>query len=261
MKQLKFLKIVALALMVVLIATILAGFVKPASAHSSFPNNIWEWDQEDWNRFYGYYQNQNQSQNRPANGWYNGRYFYYDEGSRSWYFIGEDGCTYSCNPPYEYKDNNTNYNYNYNSYSNYNYYNGIINNYDGASEYQASILAKIIYLYGHGVASQTQQACVGWTVMNSVDLSSGNDIGSIAPLFHYDANKPTVDDYGRDLMPLARDIIFRWKAGRSGIQNNGRVLPAGYTYVWSTGSTVAFRNNANANSPAWGYSYASPYGN
>lgn len=252
----KFIKISSLAVVVALLATIVSGFMKPALAHENFPNNIWEWDQEDWNRFYSY-QNQNQNQNRPADGWYNGRYYYYN--GNSWYFIGEDGCSYSCDPPYGY--NNYNYANSNNGYNNYNYYGGILNVYDGASEYQASILAKIIYLYGHGVASQTQQACIGWTVMNSVDLSTNTDIGSIAPLFHYDANKPTVDDFGRNLMPLARDIIFRWKAGRSGVQNNGRVLPAGYCYVWSTGSTVAFRSSADQNSPAWGYSYTSPYGN
>ncbi|MBQ3293008.1 hypothetical protein IJG93_01710 [Candidatus Saccharibacteria bacterium] len=159
-----------------------------------------------------------------------------------------------------YYGNSTTPNYGYNNYSGYNFYGGVINAYDAATENQAVILAKIIYLYGHGVSSVTSQACVGWTVMNSIDASGGGvDIGTIAPNFHYDASLPTTDDFGRDLLPLARDIILRWKAGRAGIANNGRVLPSGYLYATSTGSAVTFTTAPNGGS-IWNYSYTTPYG-
>ncbi|MBR3252653.1 hypothetical protein IKF84_01095 [Candidatus Saccharibacteria bacterium] len=159
-----------------------------------------------------------------------------------------------------YYGNNPNYNYTYNNYSGYNFYGGIINAYDTATENQAVILAKIIYLYSHGVPSVTSQACVGWTVMNSIDASGGGvDIGTIAPNFHYDASLPTTDDFGRDLLPLARDVIFRWKAGRAGVTNNGRVLPGGYYYATSTGSAVTF-TTAPGGGTTWNYSYTTPYG-
>ena len=155
------------------------------------------------------------------------------------------------------KGNGNGYNGAYN-YPAYNYYAGVLNIYDAGTEGQAKILAQIMHLYAHGVASQTQQACVGWSVLNSVDASGGGvDIGAVAPNFHYNAAEATTDDFGRDLMPLARDIIFRWKAGRAGISNNGRVLPLGYCYVTSTGSAVTFTNGAGG---AWNFSAVSPYG-
>lgn len=217
----------------------------------TWPDNIDDWSQDDWNEWW---RMQNEAANRAG-------YYYYDP--YTGYYWDGNGYCYG-NPSYY---NNNGYYYNYpinnsnNSYNGYNYYNGILDIYDGNTEGQAQILAKIIYLYGHGVASQTAQACIGWSVMNSVDASgSGVDIGAIAPNFHYDANSPTRDDFGRDLMPLARDIIFRWKAGRAGIGNNGRVLPGGYCWVWSTGNAVTFRNTPNESGGIWNYSYSSPYG-
>lgn len=261
----KTLKIMSLAVLIAVAATVISSFIPIGSveAHQNFPDNVWDWDDEDWDKFIRVYQ-------APVDVWYDG--VHYLNIGDNWWYIASDGEPYPCERPrasydenynlngsyYNYYNNNSNY---HNSFYGTNFYGGVLNIYDGASEYQAQVLAKIINLYAHGVASQTQQACVGWTVMNSVDASPGNDIGSIAPLFHYDASRPTVDDFGRDLMPLARDIVYRWKAGRSGVQNNGRVLPQGYIYVWSTGNAVAFRTTGNESTPAWGYSLASPYGN
>lgn len=269
----KIVKIFSLGLAVAVVSIILASIGQPvitALAHD-FPHDLRDWGKEDWEKFYEY-QNKYYYENNPYDnrqnsyvGYYNGHAVYWN-GSH-YYYIGDDGCQYYCDDyyrqPYQsYQQPYQQPQYNYNGYGNYNYYSGVISNaYDANTEYQAQILAKIMYLYAHGVASQTQQACVGWAVMNSIDASGGGvDIGSIAPNFHYDSSKPTTDDFGRDLMPLARDVIFRWQAGRSGISNNGRVLPAGYCWVWSTGSTVYFRNTANESGAVWNYSYQTPYG-
>lgn len=269
-------RIVSRGLAIALVALVIASYSEPliALAHE-FPHDLSDWSQHDWEKFYEYY-SKNNYPNDPAQRewsyynqqgvWYNNHYVYQD--SNGWYYIDENANRVACSSPYQ-----QNYNYNYypyynysnannNGYAGYNYYGGVLNNYDAATEGQAQILAKIMYLYAHGVASQTAQACVGWTVMNSIDASSGGvDIGAIAPNFHYDASKPTTDDFGRDLMPLARDVIFRWKAGKAGVTSNGRVLPSGYCYVWSTGSAVVFRNTPNESGAPWGYSYTSPYGN
>lgn len=150
---------------------------------------------------------------------------------------------------------------NINNYSGYNFYAGILDVYDGSTEDQAAVLARIMAIYAHGTPSQTAQACVGWAVMNSVDASPrGTTICDVAPNFGYDYNALTIDDFGRDLTPLARDIIFRWKAGRAGISNNGRVLPSGYCYVWSNGSILTFRTTPNESGTPWNYSAATPYG-
>ncbi|MBR3324285.1 hypothetical protein IKG24_01965 [Candidatus Saccharibacteria bacterium] len=245
-KRLKrLIKIVLRGIAIALVATILVSYGQPivtALAHD-FPSDINDWSQYDWDKFYEYVRDHDRNWNRDR---------YYDP-----YY----GCYRDYPVYYNYNyGNGTAYNnaYNYNSY---NYYGGVLDVYDANTEGQAQILAKIINLYAHGVASQTGQACVGWAVMNSVDASSGGaDIGAVAPNFHYDASRPTSDDFGRDLMPLARDIVFRWKAGRAGIGNNGRVLPGGYCWVWSTGDTLAFRNTPSESGAIWNYSSPSPYG-
>lgn len=268
----KFFKILSLSLVIAIVSTIIVSVGQPivaAFAHD-FPHDLRDWGTEDWEKFYEY-QNRYYYENNPYDsrqnnyiGYYNGHAVYWN--GNHYYYIGDDGCQYYCDDyyrqpyqsyqqPYQQQPQYSNTNYGNN------YYNGVINAYDAGSEAQAQILAKIIHLYGHGVASQTAQACVGWAVMNSVDASGGGvDIGAVAPNFHYNSSEATTDDFGRDLMPLARDVIYRWKAGRSGMANNGRVLPSGYCWVWSTGSTVYFRNTPNESGAVWNYSYTSPYG-
>lgn len=215
-------------------------------AHT-WPENPGDWTAKDWEAWNNY--------------WYQWQQYYKNQNCTPYYDPYYNGIIYPVAPATTTNAPGNSYNYAY-DYKNYNYYAGVLDVYDANTEGQAVILAKIIYLYGHGVASQTQQAAVGWAVMNSIDDSSGAaDIGSIAPNFHYDASKPTRDDFGRDLMPLARDVIFRWKAGRAGYSNIGRVLPNGYDYVWSTGSTLTFRTTADDSGRTWGFSWKTPYAN
>lgn len=219
----------------------------------------------------------------PTEGWYDGHYCYFN--GDKYYYVGNDGCTYICNPQPNWNNNdhrdhkerywndcnnwnnwnnyNYNYNYNYNNaFNNYNFYGGILDVYDGSTEDQATVLARIMNIYAHGVASQTAQASVGWSVMNSVDASGkGANVCTVAGNFGYDYNGNITDDFGRSLLPLARDIIFRWKAGRAGIAANGRVLPGGYYYVTSTGNAVSVTTGPNGSGTIWNYSYATPYGN
>lgn len=238
----KIIKIFSAAFALAIVAIIVVSFGQPVRevmASHSFPEKLDDWSEHDWDKFYEYLEEQWEKENRYCYGTY---------------------------PPYY----NPYYNYNYggaiiqpnnNVFNNYNYYNGLIDVYDANTEGQAQILAKIIHLYGHGVASQTQQACIGWSVINSVDGSgAGADIGTVAGNFHYNSGESTTDDFGRDLMPLARDLIFRWKAGRAGISNNGRVLPGGYCWVWSTGTEVYFRNVPNESGTVWNYNCQTPYG-
>ena len=218
----------------------------------------------------------------PTEGWYNGHYCYWN-GSK-YYYVGNDGCTYICDPQPDWNNNdrkdhkndcnwnynnwnywnnncnwNNNNNYN-NGFNNYNFYGGVLDVYDGSTEDQAVVLARIINIYAHGVASQTAQAGVGWAVMNSVDASGkGASVCTVAGNFGYDYNGNLTDDFGRSLLPLARDIIFRWKAGRSGIASNGRVVPGGYYYVTSTGNMIAITTGPNGSGGVWNFSYKTPY--
>lgn len=235
-----------------------------------FPSNLDDWTKEDWKKFAEYceeHDDHHRDRDKGKEGWYNGRYYYYN--GDNYYYVADDGCTYTCDKP-PYFDNNNNcsnncppnnnyYNYNYNGY---NFYGGILDVYDGSTEDQATVLARIINIYAHGVASQTAQAAVGWAVMNSVDASGrGANVCTVAGNFNYDYNGNVTDDFGRSLLPLARDILFRWKAGRAGCGSNGRVLPGGYFYVTSTGGAVAFGSNPNEARAVTSFGYASPYGN
>ena len=237
---------------IIILAILILGLGVTAYAHA-WPENLADWSSEDWRIFNeywaNYYKAQQQQYCNPYGYGYNNPYYNPNPYNNTGYYPHNANTT----------ERGNGYNNSYN-YWNYSYHSGVLDVYQPETEDQAVILAKIIWLYAHGVASQTQQAAVGWAVMNSIDDSTGaENIGSIASNFHYDASKPTVDDFGRDLMPLARDVIFRWKAGRAGISDNGRVLPNGYDYVTSNGIAVAFTQVING--VPWNFAWGTPYAN
>ena len=226
--------VIILAAVVALFATITAGVVS-AHAHT-WPENPADWSSDDWKAWNSFWDEYWKNHNINP---------YYQQCQKQ-----EEDIL---------KKKNTGSNYNY---TGYNYYSGIMNMYVAETEDQAIVLAKLIHRYGYGVASQTQQAGIAWSVLNSVDASGyGATINTVAGNFGYNAAEPTTDNFGRDLIPLARDVIWRWRAGKNGISANGRVLPTGYNYVWSDGSTAWFRTTPNESGTIWGWSYASPYGN
>ena len=241
----------------ILMASVLVlSLTIPVFAHD-WPENVEDWDDDDWEAWENYWDD-----------YYDHHDYYPDED------CDEDWDKYWDNYWDEYwRKHHDKYHNNYNNYNNnnyqpnanysgYNFYSGILDVYDASTENQATVLARIINIYAHGVSSRAQQAAVGWAVLNSVDASSrGVNICTVAPNFNYDYGNNVTDDYGRNLLPLARDIIFRWKAGRAGISNNGRVLPSGYYYVASTGSAVAFGSTPNEARSFQSFGYTSPYGN
>lgn len=140
---------------------------------------------------------------------------------------------------------------------------GIINYYDPETEAQAIKLAKTVKVEARGIWSITEQACIIWTCLNRVDNAKfpntidGNLVyGQMA----YKANVSTVDDYGRDIVPLARDVIYRWKLEKSGIEDVGRVLPKDYLWYAGNGQHNFFRNKYRGGT-RWNYSLPSPYEN
>ena len=128
-------------------------------------------------------------------------------------------------------------------------------------EEEAVVIAKIMYREARGIASITEQACVAWTILNRVD-ASGKSIIEIATApnqFAWDPYSPTVDDQGRDLIALAKDIIGRWEAEKNGETDVGRVLPSTYKYFGGSNGHNWFRENYEFNGEYWDYSLKSPY--
>ena len=122
------------------------------------------------------------------------------------------------------------------------------------------MLARIVYVEGRGVASQTEQACIIWTVLNRVD-AYGKSISEIilAPhQFSYKEEAPFYDDFGRDLRELARDVLQRWILEHMGEVNVGRVLPSNYFFFTGKNGHNWFRMEYKG-IEYWDYSFTSPY--
>ena len=140
--------------------------------------------------------------------------------------------------------------------------NGIIDVCDPEYEPMAIYMAKTMYLEVRGVWSETEQACVAWTILNRVDdprFESNIVFVVTAPnQFAYSKDAPTVDDYGRDLVKLAQDVIYRWKQEKLGNTAVGRVLPREYVYFSGDGNHNNFCKSFYYGSN-WDYSLVSPY--
>ena len=122
------------------------------------------------------------------------------------------------------------------------------------------MLARVVFVEGRGVASQTEQACIIWTVLNRVD-AYGKSISEIilAPhQFSYKEEAPFYDDFGRDLRELARDVLQRWTLEHMGEVDVGRVLPSNYFFFTGKNGHNWFRMEYKG-IEYWDYSFTSPY--
>ena len=77
--------------------------------------------------------------------------------------------------------------------------------------------------------------------------------------FYYSENFPTVDDFGRDLISLAEDVIARWEREKAGETDVGRVLPPEYFYYGALNNRNWFRTDYYDLSTKWYYEWDSPY--
>lgn len=122
------------------------------------------------------------------------------------------------------------------------------------------MLARLVYCEGRGVASQTEQACIIWTVLNRVDAYEKSISETIlAPhQFSYKEDAPFYDDFDRDLRELARDVLQRWTLENMGEADIGRVLPSNYFFFTGKNGHNWFRMGYT-DTECWDYSFASPY--
>lgn len=143
-------------------------------------------------------------------------------------------------------------------------YSGVLDysvTYNADTETEAVMLAKLIRGEARGIWSQTEQACVVWTVLNRVDAGMYSSVYAAitAPYqFAYNAYASTYDDYGRDLTALARDVLYRWRLEHEGQTDVGRVLPAGYCWYSGDGRHNYFRSSYYGSGAIW-FGLVSPY--
>ena len=114
----------------------------------------------------------------------------------------------------------TGYNYTYCGKSLFPGGNGVITGIDSYVNFnQATMLANMIWLSGNNEASQTKQAGIGWSVLFCAGGPSNlTDQWLKSTYSWYKPENVTsyIDSSGRDVLALAKDIIFRWQAWKSG---------------------------------------------
>lgn len=119
-------------------------------------------------------------------------------------------------------------------------------------DHEIETVAKILWNEARGIPSDTEVACVAWTIVNRVDAGYGADVVSVATApgqYAYDPDAP-LDDR---LLCLAEDVLHRWYNG-----GEGRVLPSEYMWFQGDGKHNWFRN-AYTGGDVWDYSATSPY--
>ncbi len=127
------------------------------------------------------------------------------------------------------------------------------------TEADAEILAKLMWSEAGGIESETEQACVAWTVLNRLDSPdfTGGTVAEVVTApgqFYYLDWAPVTEE----LYALALDVLDRWNDEKNGGLGTGRVLPATYFWYAGDGSHNYFRD-AYRGGTRWNYSLESPY--
>lgn len=127
------------------------------------------------------------------------------------------------------------------------------------TEEDVVIAAKIIYRESRGIASDTEKACVVWTICNRVDAGltgkTFHEVATYPGQFAYIEDTPVWDE----LYYIAKDVLSRWNREKNGELNVGRVLPREYMWYRGDGAHNYFRDAYNGNFHIWDYSLESPY--
>ena len=127
------------------------------------------------------------------------------------------------------------------------------------TEADVEMLARLIYTEARGVKSKTEQAVVVWVVLNRLDNPNRlqKTIAEVvcAPYqFDYRPWAPVTDEF----KALAADVLERWQAEKSGVEDVGRVLPAEYQYFEGWGGRNWFSAEWRSDE-YWDWSLPSPY--
>lgn len=121
------------------------------------------------------------------------------------------------------------------------------------------MLAKLMWSEAGGIGSETERACVAWTVLNRLDSPDfeGETVAEVVTApgqFYYLERAPLEEEF----LALAGDVLRRWNDEKNGLDSTGRVLPAGYFWFAGDGKHNYFRD-AYRGGDRWDYSLDSPY--
>ena len=131
------------------------------------------------------------------------------------------------------------------------------------TEDEVLMLSRLLYSECRGVSSDTEKACVVWTVLNRVDSNAftGDTITAVLlqkNQFAYNKNAPVWDD----LRVIVEDVLWKWTLERNDHTDAGRVLPSNYFWFSGDGQHNYFRDTYETyKAHIWDYSLESPYEN
>lgn len=121
----------------------------------------------------------------------------------------------------------------------------------------AKMIARVIWGEARGIKSQTERACIAWTILNRVDHYGWSIKKTITMRgqFYYSTKFPVTQDN----LWIARDVLKRWNQEKNGQSGVGRVLPKGYMWYTGNGRHNIFRNKYRGgqryvNKARWPYS-------
>lgn len=119
-------------------------------------------------------------------------------------------------------------------------------------------IAKTLYGECRGISSDMEKAAVAWCILNRVDAGYGDSIAEVvtAPyqFLGYSPDNPLLDE----LVEIAKDVISRWNAEKSGHTEVGRILPPEYLWFIGDGQHNHFRDEYKGKS-FWDWSLENPY--
>lgn len=125
------------------------------------------------------------------------------------------------------------------------------------SDEEAAMVARVLWREARGVPSDTEVACVAWTIVNRVDAGLAESVHAAVTApeqYAWDPDAPTEER----LLDIARDVLTRWEREKNGAEPDGRVLPPEYLWFQGDGAHNWFRDQYRSGN-VWDYSLPTPY--
>ncbi len=124
--------------------------------------------------------------------------------------------------------------------------------------YEIELIGRTIWGEAEGVKDKAEQAAVAWCILNRVD-ESGKTIEEVVKAPHqFQGFYRVKGEVPEHFLQLAEDVLLRWRMEKAGVEDVGRVLPAGYLFFIGDGQRNHFSKEWKA-TDYWGWSLKSPY--